>query len=97
MFYPMVPLERSLDGQMFYPMPPLDVRYLFQEFENLGATLSELRYLCEQLEGGETVDMTPVFEKLSLDDCAVWLRMSIPKELASMDRLRSMLAGGPTE
>ena len=94
MFYPMVPLERSLDGQIFHPMAPLDVRAMFQDLEHLGLTLSDMRKLCEALEGGDTVDLAPTLHRLGVDDCAAWLRTSVPPELANMDRLRSMLAHG---
>lgn len=91
MFYPMVPLERSLDGQMFHAMSPLDVQALFTDLDNLGFSISHLRRICEAVEKGETYDLGPELAALGHEDCAAWIRCSIALNTLDYTRLRLTL------
>ena len=96
MFYPMVPIERSLDGQIFHPMSPLDVQALFADLERLGLSMSYRRRICEAVEKGETYDLGPELAALGHEDCAAWIRSSFD-DAVDFTRLRSMLAHGVSQ
>jgi len=91
MFYPLVPLERSLDGSMFRELPPLDVHVLFNELSRAGVPDDRLRTICEQLESGATVDLAPALRAAGMLNMSAWLRPATAALAVSMDRIRLIL------
>lgn len=91
--YPLIPIERSLDGQIWHEMSRDDVRFLWQmAAEYLEATVQQLHDVARTLEQGKPAQLFAQDEAMRL-----YLRPALSSAVDRFRPLSEVVRRVPTE